>query len=120
VLGGVRDDLRLSRKDQRYLADIESALGMATVKAAWRYCRDVAEDAALALSASTGAPLEADLEAKLDHGASAEFPLGGDDLLAHMPAGKAVGRALRRAEEAWVASGFAASKADLLKELGFD
>jgi len=120
VLGGTREGLRISRKDQRVLQDIETATGLTTGEAAWRFSRDVAEDAALVLAASTETALPEDLEQELDHGAAAVFPLGGEDLLKHMSAGRSVGRALRKAQEHWIASGFKASKAVLLKELGLE
>lgn len=97
--------LRLSRADARVLDATAAALaaGEPPAAAAYRHGPDPARDAALIVAAVTATLPPPDLEAELARGAAASFPLRAADLPL---AGPALGAALRRAEEAWIASGF--------------
>ncbi|NBC97410.1 MAG: CCA tRNA nucleotidyltransferase, partial [Deinococcus-Thermus bacterium] len=59
------------------------------------------------------APLPAGMEAALAEGAAAAFPVRAADLMPDY-AGPALGARMKQLEAAWIASGFAATKADLL------
>ncbi len=103
--------LRLSRADARALDAIAAALaaGEPPAVAAYRHGADAARDAALVAAASLPAPLPPDLDAEIARGAAAAFPLRAADLALTGLAltGPALGAALRRLEEAWIASDFA-------------
>jgi poly(A) polymerase len=105
--------LRLSRAEARALADTAAALasGLAPAAAAWRFGPAAARDAALIRAARDDAPPPADLAAELDRGAAARFPLRAADLHREGPA---LGAALRRLEDRWLASGLALDRDALL------
>ncbi|MEL6204643.1 MAG: CCA tRNA nucleotidyltransferase [Pseudomonadota bacterium] len=117
ALGGTEVDrrLRLSRAETR---ERETLLGAATglqgaAEIGWRLGSDRAR-AVLALRAAlTCAPLPEGMEKAISEGVSATFPVRAKDL---MPAyqGADLGRRLTALERAWVASGFAMTRADLL------
>jgi poly(A) polymerase len=104
--------LRLSRADARALDATASALaaGEAPAVAAYRHGPEAARDAALVAAACRGAAPPAALEAELDRGAAARFPLRAADLDL---TGPALGRALRRLEEIWIDSDFALAADEL-------
>ncbi len=104
--------LRLSRADVRALDQAASALaaGEPLAALAWRHGIEPARDAALVTAATLGAPPPLELEPDLARGAAARFPLSGTDLDRHGPA---LGRALKRLETAWIASGFTLTAAEL-------
>lgn len=107
--------LRLTRDEARRLADLQRALGAQEAPAvrAYRYGIATASSAALIEAARTATLPPEDLEADLQLGANAVFPVMARDL---MPAreGAALGAELRRLEEAWIASGFTLSRDALL------
>ncbi len=97
--------LRLSRADARALEAIAAALaddGPAAA-VAYRHGAEAARDAALIRAAAVGVPAPAGLDAEVARGAAAVLPLRAADLPL---SGPALGAALRRAEEAWIASDF--------------
>ncbi len=109
------DALRLSRADARALAAVAAVRGEARppAAAAYRHGVDAARDGVLIEAAAAGDPAPAGLEAQLERGAAATFPLRAADLPLKGPA---LGQALARLEEAWVASDFTLD-ADALRAL---
>lgn len=99
------EGLRLARADAKAAATAAAALAadLGPAAAAWRFGRAAALDAALIRAARAGTAPPVELEAELDRGAAAVFPLRGGDLPLD---GRALGDALRRAERAWLASDF--------------
>lgn len=73
----------------------------------------MARDAMLLRAASTGAPLPEGLEAALDLGASATFPVTAKDLMPRLQ-GPALGARLAQLQRRWIDSGFTATKDALL------
>ncbi|TJZ86633.1 CCA tRNA nucleotidyltransferase [Paracoccus hibiscisoli] len=96
-------DLRLSRADQRALTALHRARGWSLDEAAFRMGADLATDHAL-LAAADGHPLPADWQARIARGADAPLPIAAADLAPLQ--GPALGRALKAAEAAWIASAF--------------
>lgn len=119
VLGGDVSELRLSNREKRTLDAYVQAMNLPTSEAAWRFGLNSAEDAALILAASTQMPLAPDLVAKLTLGANAIFPLKGADLMEFLQPGPAIGKALKRAEQHWIASDFTKTKQELITYLSF-
>ena len=118
LLGG--DDpaqrFRLTRKQARQFALLREGLqsGTGTAELAYRHGPVCARDIELLRAASFGAPLPARLDADLDLGAAAQFPIRAADLMPRY-AGPDLGRELAKRERRWIRSGFALSRADLLE-----
>lgn len=108
--------LRLSRAEAARVSRLSSAVGnMANPsELGYRLKQQDATDALLLRSAMLEQPLPQAFATDIERGADAEFPVQARDL---MPAyqGPALGARLKNLETAWVSSGFALSKADLLK-----
>lgn len=117
ALGGeeVPGRLRLSRREAKRLAVLTDGVGAGAGAAehAWRLGRDTARDIELLRAAAFSAPLPADLEARLDRGAAAVFPVTGADIAGGYE-GPEIGRRLAELERDWIASGFALDRDDLL------
>lgn len=113
LLGGTDPvtDLRLSRDEARMQDQIARALAMPTPEAAYRMGRVIAAQAVLIGAARGQAPAFGWCHT-LARGADAAFPLSSQDLSGQL-AGPALGRALRRAEDAYIASDFALSRDEL-------
>ncbi len=117
ALGGeeVVDRLRLSRKEAGRLsilrAGIESEAGAA--ENAWRFGGEVALSVELLRGAGFAAPLPADLEERIARGAQAVLPVSGGDLVGRFE-GAEIGRRMAEIERRWIASGFTATREDLL------
>ncbi|MCI4660511.1 MAG: CCA tRNA nucleotidyltransferase [Neomegalonema sp.] len=108
---GLRTSLRLSNNEAQALARIARALPLAAHEAGYRCGLEAARDALLLRG-------EAVDPGALQHAADARLPISAADLLkAGIEPGPALGAALKRAEDAWVAGGFAATRADLLAML---
>ena len=103
ALGPVQPDLRLSRADQRALAALDRARGWSLDRAAWHLGADAATDHA-ALMAADGHPLPPDWQARITRATRSPLPVAAADLTPLQ--GPALGRALKAAEEAWIASAF--------------
>ena len=103
ALGGRTDDWRLSRADARALEVRRAALeaGTPVHEVAYRQGAEAARDVALLRAAAAGAAAEL---AGIEGAAAARLPIRAADLPLEGPA---LGAALRRAEAAWIASGFA-------------
>jgi len=119
ALGGdnARDALRLSNADAVRLKMLSSALGdMAGAGAlGYRHGARAARDVLLLRAALLEQPLDPDTLAAADAGASSIFPVTAADLMPDY-LGAALGARLKLLEERWIASGFALTKGDLLKE----
>ena len=117
VLGG--DDpvarLRLSRVEAGALATIRDGIdGNATAaELGYRNGMAVATDIVLTKAAVRGCPLHDDWMEEVATGAQARFPVSAADLMPGL-SGAALGEKLASLEEAWIASGFALSRKDLL------
>lgn len=117
VLGGedVADRLRLSRADARRLETIRSEIAE-THSLDWlgyNLGADLAVDIMLAKSALSLTAPPKQLLKKATHAAAQTLPVRAADLDPSLR-GPEIGAALRDLEEAWIASGFRLSKADLL------
>ncbi|BBU59184.1 hypothetical protein KU6B_54490 [Mameliella alba] len=106
--------LRLSRSQQRELELFRALMSGAEGPAelAYRHGSQAAQIVMVLRAASLGMPVPPDLAAELSRGAQAKFPLKAKHL---MPAyqGAALGEALRRAEDHWIAQDFAPDGAAL-------
>ncbi len=108
--------LRLSRAEGARLGAIRAALcgGQAPAEAAFRHGAEAARDAILIRAARGEAP-PAGWRAEIARGAAAAPPVTAADLIARgARPGPALGRALREAEDRWLASGLKASREELL------
>ena len=107
--------LRLSRAQARTLADLRQHAEAGTGAGELGYRlgqKDGLSALALCAALRTRMPDTSEIDA-LRTGAAATFPLSGSDL-AHRIEGPALGRKLRELEAVWIASGFVATKSDLL------
>jgi poly(A) polymerase len=109
------DALRLSKQDAARLAILAQAVqsGESPTILAWRHGADLARDALLVQSALMGQELPDHWQAPIAQGAAAEFPVKAADLMPVLQ-GAALGQKLKRLENAWLDSGFALTKAQLL------
>ena len=103
--------LRLSRDEARMQQQLQQAIAMPAPEAAYRMGRAIAAQATLIRAARGDAPLFGWCHA-IAQAAEAKFPLAAQDLMGQVQ-GPALGDALRRAEDAFIASGFALSRDDL-------
>lgn len=105
--------LRLSRAEAKAQAALHKALvaDWSLAEAGYRMA-PLAEDYAL-IRAAKGRPLPDDWRAQLQHAAVAILPVTAADLTPGLQ-GAALGRGLKAAEAAWISSGFAAGKDDLI------
>lgn len=119
VLGGqgLKDHLRLSNDELRRLdllrEGVESPAG--EVELAYRHGLAMARDIVFLRAAMTGGHLQIGLEQSLIKGDTARgtFPIRAPDLMPDLQ-GPALGAKLRELEAAWIASGFALTKEELL------
>ncbi|EKE44653.1 polyA polymerase family protein [Oceaniovalibus guishaninsula JLT2003] len=114
ALGGEATRLRLSRAQGRLLKTlrVHARSEAGTAELAWRLGPDAARDIELLRATAYGAPLPADLNARIDKGATARFPLTGRDLPDLR--GPEISAELARLQDLWIASGFALSRDALL------
>ncbi|WP_323767833.1 CCA tRNA nucleotidyltransferase [Antarctobacter sp.] len=110
--------LRLSKAQQRTLVLYRDLMGSTEGPAelAYRQGPEVAQTVMALRAASFGSPLTTDMAAPIAKGAEAKFPLKAKDLIPDYQ-GSALGEALRRAEDHWIAMEFAPDKADLRRWL---
>ena len=104
--------LRLSRADATRLTALERAQALDIDEAGFRHGSEIARDAAL-IRLARGDDLPPDWPARISRAASAPLPIAAADLMPEL-AGPAVGRGLKAAERAWIASGFCAPPAALI------
>lgn len=107
--------LRLSRKQARRLETLRDAVGTPDAPAtlAYRHGAQAACDVVLLRAALLEAPPPPDWQQAIARGAAAEFPVRAADLMPDYT-GPALGRRLAELEEAWIASGFTLTRAQLL------
>lgn len=110
--------LRLSRDERRELDHITRALAMPPAEAAYRLGRASAAQAAL-IRAARGEPPAFGWCHEVARGADARLPLAAADLMATGLSGPALGQALARAEDAFIASGFALDR-DRLRRIALE
>ncbi len=119
ALGGAdpTDTLRLSRAEGQYLHQLRQALASADSPATlgYRHGPDRATDAVLIRAAMLGNTLPDDWRMDVNRGATAIFPIKSTDLPAFK--GRALGARLAELEQAWIASGFALTRAQMLTEV---
>lgn len=120
ALGEVEDlvnRLRLSREEAKEIEQTRAAMAEPRpAAAAFLFGAVAAWRASLIRAAMTGGDPTADADA-IERGSAAEFPLAAADLIAAGVApGPSLGRALSKAREAWVDSGFSLDRASLLRE----
>ena len=115
--GDATERLRLSRVETRALAAIRAALAerRPPAQTAYRHGAEAARDAALLRAAAEGTAPPRNLSRETARGATAEFTVRAEDLLARgMKPGKALGERLAALEEEWLASDFRMSRGELL------
>ncbi|MCH2076689.1 MAG: CCA tRNA nucleotidyltransferase [Rhodobacteraceae bacterium] len=118
ALGGDAGTLRLSKADSRALDTYRNACEapLSAAEFGYRLGQETGLKA-LALSAATlERPLTPEEVEAAATGAAAVFPVKAADLPA-MLQGREIGAALKRLEAAWIAAGFAPTKAELLAKL---
>ncbi|WP_146347624.1 CCA tRNA nucleotidyltransferase [Phaeobacter marinintestinus] len=112
----VANALRLSRAQTARVAKLSQAVGSLADPAelGYRLKQTDATDALLLRSAMLEQPMPPNAANLIEQGAQAKFPVQARDL---MPAyqGPALGTRMKALEAAWIASGFALTKAELLK-----
>jgi len=117
VLGveDVADLLRLSRQETRELGRIRdySRDDMTAGALGYKAGAAVGQSAALVRAAQIGQPVEQSVLDDIKRGSDQVMPVKALDLAMQGPA---LGVRLREIEEAWIASGFALSKDDLLRQ----
>lgn len=108
-------ELRFSRADRKVIASLRDGMQAATPPGAlgYRHGAEIASDIVLLRAALFEQPaLAADLQ-EVQRGAQAVFPIRAVDLQPEFE-GPALGAELARLETDWIASGFEATKGDLL------
>lgn len=124
VLGGEAPDtrLRLSRSEARRLAALAGAARSDAGLAVLGYRLGASDGlaAALARLSLAGAPAPTTLRARIARGAEAVFPVAAADLMGQIAPGPALGARLRGLEARWIASDFALSRDELLREAADD
>ncbi len=111
VLGGMRDGLKLTNQQERRITRLMDDISLNAC--AYRYGAETATDRVAIEAASLGHEIDTNTIELVQFASRQQFPIKAADL---MPAlqGAALGAALRKAEEDWIASGFTAGKADLI------
>ncbi|MEL6583237.1 MAG: CCA tRNA nucleotidyltransferase [Pseudomonadota bacterium] len=116
ALGGERSRLRLSGVEERAFAQAETAwaLGAGVEERAYRFGAKAALRVATLEAGILRRGVGADVAALAEVGASRVLPVRAADLCPPLEPGPALGAALKAAEEAWVASGFALEREALV------
>ncbi len=109
------DRLRLSKAQQRALAQLHQiiAADVSLEEAAYRHGAQATLDAVLVRHAMMGQALEPGLEQRLARAAGQRFPVRASDLQDQF-SGPELGARLRALEAAWIGSGFALRREELL------
>ncbi|MTH76745.1 CCA tRNA nucleotidyltransferase [Paracoccus aestuariivivens] len=105
--------LRLSRDEATQQKKLAEALALPLAEAAYRHGARIAESAALILHAR-GIPLCPDWQQRIERATEARLPLTARDLMPDLN-GPALGEALRRAENAYIANDFTLTRDQLLQ-----
>lgn len=114
--GDPSDRLRLSRKDRKSWVAIRDMVGTAANAAelGYRYGEEAANNGFLVRAALTETPPGDEDFESIRMGAATTFPVRAADLQ-HELAGPELGKRLKSLENIWIASGFTATREDLLK-----
>ena len=109
-------DLRLSKAQQKQLGLYQSLISqmMPLDEAAYRHGADRAWDLCVLRAVSFSAPVESDAAEQIARGAQARFPVTASDLPQDLK-GPQIGAALRTLEARFIASGFTATRQELLQ-----
>lgn len=113
---GVAKALRLSKKQAKQLEGLRDGMG-STADAgelAFRMGPDQARSIALLRAVMFETPLPNGLDAQINAGTAAKFPIKPVDLMPDL-SGPALGEKLRELETRWIASGFTLTREELLK-----
>jgi poly(A) polymerase len=117
AIGGqdVPDALRLSKAQTNTLAQLrDGAMGAApAAELAYRFGADHAHSMMLLRAAFFEQPLDPDTPDQIAQGAGTKFPIKAADLMADFQ-GPQLGKRIKQLEAAWIASGFALTKPELL------
>ncbi|MEQ6202913.1 CCA tRNA nucleotidyltransferase [Sulfitobacter sp. HNIBRBA2951] len=117
ALGGedVPTRLRLSRAETRKYDLVKSAAydGMSLLETSFEHGTEIATQAYLLQSALSETPPQAEMMARITHAAEQKFPVTAADLMPEFQ-GPALGTRLADLKAAWIASGFALTKSQLL------
>ncbi|WP_019954282.1 CCA tRNA nucleotidyltransferase [Yoonia vestfoldensis] len=115
ALGGdAAGALKLSKRDALALEHMRSDLPL--LELAYRHGAEAAINKAAVAAAVLGQEIDTNMAKNAQFAASQTFPLQAADLMPDLH-GPALGQALKKAEAVWIASGFALTKADLLRQL---
>ena len=108
-------ELRLSKKEQRRLAQYQSLISTneSASELGYRHGSDIARDVLLLRAALMEIPLKSDVLEAAETGAAQTCPVNAGDLMPDY-SGAALGEKLREIEGRWIASGFTLSKTELL------
>lgn len=108
-------ELRLSKKEQRRLAQYQSLISTneSASELGYRHGSDIARDVLLLRAALMEIPLKSDVLEAAETGAAQTCPVNAGDLMPDY-SGAALGEKLREIESRWIASGFTLSKTELL------
>ena len=117
ALGGSLDGWRLSNAERRALEARRkgASLGLPVAALGQAIGREAAEDVALDAVATLGDAVPPETFARIAEGAAARFPLAAKHLMPDLE-GPALGAALARAREAWLASDLSLSR-DSLRQI---
>jgi poly(A) polymerase len=107
--------LRLSKTETKRLTAFKKAMDLSanTAETAYRFGRETTLDVALVTAASLESHPAANLLEQIDKGCAATFEVRASDLPQEFE-GKSIGDTLRLLEDRWIASGFTATKHELL------
>ena len=114
---GLREGLRLSRRDAARLSDIRKATAMSPAEAGYRLGARTALDGLVLAAASIGSSVDMAAITDARHAAEQEFPIGAVDLMPEF-SGPDLGRMMDTLEQAWIDSGFGMTRSDLLRRAG--
>ena len=106
--------LRLSRRDALALEHMRSDLPLPEL--AYRHGAEAAINQAVITAAVLGHEIDTNIKKSAQFVASQTFPMQAADLMPDLQ-GPALGRAMKEAEAAWIASGFTLTKTELLLRL---
>ncbi|MGR3806105.1 CCA tRNA nucleotidyltransferase [Marinibacterium profundimaris] len=108
--------LRLSRAQRTRAVLLREAAtaGQSAAELGYRHGAGIARDALLLRAALLEQPLSGDELHQAEVGAAADFPVTARDLMQEH-SGAALGKQLKRLEQAWIASGFTLTRAALLE-----
>ncbi|MEZ5750524.1 MAG: CCA tRNA nucleotidyltransferase [Paracoccaceae bacterium] len=112
-------DLRLTRAELHDFRLVRDAFSSPAAPSAlgYRFGADLAGDMVLGRAAVLESAPPADWQSEASRGAQARFPLKAADLMPPL-SGPALGAALAKAEEYWIAQDFAPDRAELVQYLG--